>query len=314
MRPRNSSSDPRAATVLSAAALAATLLLLLSPLGGCGARNAPVFDPDSAFARLEEQVAIGPRHPGSPGHRAVQRYLVDRLRRSGAEVSLQPFEAVMSEGDTLRLINIIGNFNPGARRRVMLGAHYDTRPVADRDPDPGSRGTPIPGANDGASGVAVLLEIARLLGRREPPVGVDIVLFDGEDSGETGVAAGFCLGSTHFARNLKGYRPFAAIVVDMIGDRDLDIPMEGYSRAAAPALLDELYEIAAELGYGQFRRERGPAIVDDHLPLIQAGLSAVDLIDFDYAWWHTLEDTPDKCDPRSLEAVGRVLVEFLWRR
>ncbi|MDD3642746.1 MAG: M28 family peptidase, partial [Candidatus Krumholzibacteria bacterium] len=173
---------------------------------------------------------------------------------------------------------------------------------------------PIPGANDGASGVAVLLEIARLLGRHEPPVGVDIVLFDGEDSGETGAAADWCLGSAHFARNLRGYRPFAAIVIDMIGDRDLDIPMESYSLAAAPALLGELYDIASGLGYAQFRRERGPAIIDDHLPLIRAGLPAVDLIDFDYPWWHTLDDTPDKCSPRSLEAVGRVLVEYLWSR
>ena len=310
MRRRNSSSDPGA----EALSLAAALLLLLAPLPGCGAPDTPLFDPDSAFVRLEEQVAIGPRHPGSAGHRLVQRYLVDRLRSYGANVSLQPFDAVTSGGDTLRLINIIANFNPDSQRRVMLGAHYDTRPVADRDPDPAARSTPIPGANDGASGVAVLLEIARLLGIRAPRIGVDIVLFDGEDSGDTEAIGDWCLGSAYFARNLKGYRPFAAIVIDMIGDRDLEIPMEGYSRAAAPRLLDELYDIAAELGYAQFLRGRGPTMVDDHLPLIQAGLSAVDLIDFDYPWWHTLEDTPDKCSPRSLEAVGRVLDAYIRRR
>ncbi|MDD3642589.1 MAG: hypothetical protein PHQ19_03895, partial [Candidatus Krumholzibacteria bacterium] len=139
MRPRSSSSDRSRAALALAAALPAALLLLLSPLPGCGARDRPVFDPDSAFARLEEQVGIGPRHPGSPGHRAAQRYIVDRLRRSGADVSLQPFDTVTPAGDTLRMINIIGNFNSGARRRVLLGAHYDTRPVADRDPDPASR-------------------------------------------------------------------------------------------------------------------------------------------------------------------------------
>ena len=315
MRAQRSSSDRRAGCGTVAAVIpAAALYLLLSPLAGCGARDVPVFDPDSAFAMLEEQVRIGPRHPGSPGHRAVQRLLVDRLRRFGASVSLQPFEAVTPEGDTLRFVNIIGNYNRGARRRVLLGAHYDTRPVADRDPDPASRRIPIPGANDGASGVAVLLEIARQLDAHRPPVGVDIVLFDGEDSGDTDSAEGYCLGSTHFAGNLKGYRPAAAIILDMIGDRDLDIPMEGYSLAAAPVLLGELYDIAGELGYEQFRRERGQAIIDDHLPLIRAGLDAVDIIDFDYPWWHTLEDTPDKCSPASLEAVGRVVLEYLWRQ
>lgn len=311
MRPPNSSSDRRAA---AASALAAAVVLLTVALNGCGAARTAAFDPDTAFARLVEQVAIGQRYPGSPGHREVQRYLVDRLREYGAAVSLQPFDAVTRAGDTLRMINVIGNFNTGSPRRIMLGAHYDTRPVADRDPDPAARSTPIPGANDGASGVAVLLEIARQLGAGDPPVGVDIVLFDGEDSGETYLFDEWCLGSAHFARALRGYRPFAAIVVDMVGDRDLEIPMEQYSSAAAPALLGELYDIAGRLGYPQFRRTRGPAIIDDHVPLIRAGLPAVVLIDFDYPWWHTLADTPDKCSPASLEAVGAVLMEYIGSR
>ena len=311
MRLRNSSSRAgrRIATVvpvLTAAVLAA--------LTGCGSSGVPEFDSMSAFTFLEQQVDIGFRYPGSPEHKELQKYLTGKLQDFGANVSLQPFDAVLTTGDTLHLINIIGNYNKGASKRVMLAAHYDTRPYADRDPDPENRDKPILGANDGASGVAVLLEIARLLEQSEPPVGVDIVLFDGEDYGREGVPIDYCLGSAHFARRLRGYRPSAAIVIDMIGDRDLEIMMEGYSRAASHALLSELFDIAEGLGFEQFRREKTVAIIDDHLPLIQAGINAVDLIDFDYEYWHTLEDTPDKCSPESLDAVGKVLLHYIWRQ
>ena len=288
--------------------------VVLTVLTGCGSGGVPEFDSTSAFTFLEQQVDIGFRYPGSPEHKKLQKYLTGKLQDFGANVSLQPFDAVLTTGDTLHLINIIGNYNRGASKRVMLAAHYDTRPYADRDPDPANRDKPILGANDGASGVAVLLEIARLLGQSEPPVGVDIVLFDGEDYGREGVPIDYCLGSAHFARRLRGYRPSAAIVIDMIGDRDLEIMMEGYSRAASSELLGELFDIAEELGFEQFRREKTIAIIDDHLPLIQAGINAVDLIDFDYEYWHTLEDTPDKCSPGSLEAVGKVLLHYIWRQ
>jgi glutaminyl-peptide cyclotransferase len=311
MRPRNSSS--RTSSGISAA-IPLLAALILAAFAGCGAGGVPEFDSASAFDFLEEQVDIGYRYPGSAEHKQLQKYLADRLEEFGANVSLQPFEAVLTTGDTLSLINIIGNYNMKAPKRIMLAAHFDTRPFADRDPDPANRDKPILGANDGASGVAVLLEIARLLGENEPSVGVDIVLFDGEDYGREGSAVDFCLGSAHFARRLRGYRPAAAIVIDMIGDADLEIKMEGYSRAASPVLLGELFDIAEELGYEQFKRKKMGAIIDDHLPLIQAGVNAVDLIDFDYEYWHTLEDTPDKCSPESLEAVGRVLLHYIWRQ
>ncbi len=311
MLQRNSSSRALRRIALSAPFLAAVVLTAMT---SCGSGGVPEFDSDSAFAFLEEQVDIGFRYPGSPEHKKLQRYLVDRLQEFGADVSLQPFDAVLTTGDTLHLINIIGNYNKGASKRIMLAAHYDTRPYADRDPDPANRDKPILGANDGASGVAVLLEIARLLGENEPPVGVDIILFDGEDYGREGVAVDFCLGSTHFARRLKGYRPAAAIVIDMIGDSDLEIMMEGYSRAASPVLMGDLFDIAEELGFEQFRRKKMGAIIDDHVPLIQAGINAVDLIDFDYEYWHTLEDTPDKCSPASLDVVGKVLLHYIWRQ
>ena len=311
MRQRNSSSSTGRRIAAIVPVLTAVVLTVLT---GCGSGGVPEFDSASAFTLLEQQVDIGFRYPGSPEHRELQKYLTGKLQDFGANVSLQPFDAVLTTGDTLHLINIIGNYNKGASKRVMLAAHYDTRPYADRDPDPANRDKPILGANDGASGVAVLLEIARLLGQSEPPVGVDIVLFDGEDYGREGVPIDYCLGSAHFTRRLKGYRPSAAIVIDMIGDRDLEIKMEGYSRAASPKLLGELFDIAEELGFEQFCRENTVAIIDDHLPLIQAGINAVDLIDFDYEYWHTLEDTPDKCSPGSLEVVGKVLLHYIWRQ
>jgi glutaminyl-peptide cyclotransferase len=262
---------------------------------------------------LEEQCGLGPRYPGSQGHRALQRYIVDRLEQYGANVSLQPFEAVLTTGDTLRLINIIGNYNMKAKRRILLGAHYDTRPRADRDPEPAKRSSPIPGANDGGSGVAVLLEMARLLDLAGPPVGIDLVFFDGEDYGEEGSPADYILGSKYFARNMKRYMPSAVIVVDMVGERSSEIRMEGYSRAYAPQLVDEIFDIAENLGVEAFERTESVPLIDDHLPFIEAGLPAIVLIDFDYPFWHTLEDTPDKCSAESLEAVGCVLVEYVWR-
>ena len=280
-------------------------------LAGCAKGEPPAFNGDSAFVFLREQCDIGPRYPGSPGHAAVQRYLVEKLTSFGANVSLQPFEAVPAGGDTLRLVNIVAAYRAGAGKRILLGAHYDTRPRADRERDPANRSKPIIGANDGASGVAVLLEIARLLGSWKPPVGVDIVLFDGEDYGEEGNAQDYLLGSRRFAAGLGGYRPIAVIVVDMVGERDSRLPIEGFSSAASASLCARIYGIAGTLGVENFVQSQGPSIIDDHLPFIQAGLPAIDLIDFDYQHWHTLSDTPDKCAGSSLAAVGSVLVRFI---
>jgi glutaminyl-peptide cyclotransferase len=280
----------------------------------CEKGGPPPFDASSAFQMLVDQCEMGPRYPGSPNHKRLQRYLATKLEAYGANVSLQLFEGILTTGDTLHLINIIGNYNRGARKRVLLGAHYDTRPYADRDPDPVNRSKPIIGANDGASGVAVLLEIARLLGEHEPPIGVDIVLFDGEDYGREGAPRDYILGSTYFANHLKGYQPHAVIVVDMIGERDAEIPMEGFSKAASPHLVEELFSIAERLRVPTFKHVDGVSVIDDHLPFIQRGIPAVDLIDFEYPYWHTLEDTPDKCSAESLEAVGKVLMEYIWRQ
>jgi glutaminyl-peptide cyclotransferase len=279
---------------------------------GCEGGGGPRFEGDSAFVYLEQQCDLGPRFPGSPGHRALQRYIIGVLEQYGANVSLQPFEAVLTTGDTLRLVNIIANYNRDAKRRIMFGAHYDTRPRADRDPDPAKQHMPIPGANDGASGVAVLLEFARLFDRVRPPIGVDLVFFDGEDYGEDGVSADYILGSAHFALNLKNYRPSAVIIVDMVGERDVEIKVEAYSAAYSALLVDDIFTIAERLGVDAFKRTKGYPLIDDHLPFIRAGIPAIVLIDFDYPYWHTLDDTPDKCESESLGAVGSVLVEYIW--
>lgn len=296
----------RMLTILAAACVAALQCT------GCAKSAPPAFDGSSAFAHLEQQCALGPRYPGSPGHVAVQRYIAGKLEEFGARVTRQPFEAVLSTGDTLRLVNIVGSYRPDARKRILLGAHYDTRPRADRDPDPANRAKPILGANDGASGVAVLLELARLLSLAEPSVGVDLVFFDGEDWGEEGNTADYLLGSRRHAKGLGVRRPAAMILLDMVGERDSRIPIEGYSAAASPALCARIFGIARSLRIPNFVQAQGASIIDDHLPFIQAGIPAIDLIDFEYPYWHTLADTPDKCSSESLAAVGSVLVRYIW--
>jgi glutaminyl-peptide cyclotransferase len=279
---------------------------------GCARSAPPTFDGASAYVFLREQCDMGPRYPGSPGHAAIRRYLLERLASFGASVTQQPFEAVLSTGDTLRLVNIVGSYRPEARKRILLGAHYDTRPRADRDPDRAKRAQPIIGANDGGSGVAVLLEIARLLAASKPSVGVDLVFFDGEDWGEEGNTADYLLGSRRYAKSLGGRRPLAMILVDMVGERDSRIPVEGFSAAASPALCARIYGIARDLRVPNFVQSQGASIIDDHLPFVQAGIPAIDLIDFEYPHWHTLADTPDKCSGESLAAVGSVLVRYVW--
>ncbi|MBM3457885.1 MAG: M28 family peptidase [Armatimonadetes bacterium] len=275
------------------------------------------FDKQRAFQHLEKQVGFGPRVPNQPGHRACRDYLVETLRPLASRVELQEFTFPLG-GDSLSMANVIARI---ASRRdrggVLLCAHWDTRPTADYERDRERRRMPIPGANDGASGVAVLLEVARVLKRTPPPVPVMIVFFDGEDYGP-GLDRMF-LGSRYFAANLPRDVPRQGILLDMVGDKDLRIPQEANSRAAAGAVLREVYAIASRLGYGaQFPARPGQAIEDDHIPLHERGLQVIDLIDFNYgpghSWWHTLQDTPDKCSPESLKAVGDVVLEWVRTR
>ncbi|MFH1852077.1 MAG: M28 family peptidase [Candidatus Neomarinimicrobiota bacterium] len=291
----------------------------LLTLAGCR-RGVPNFDGERAFAQLERQCAFGPRNPGSTGYLACRAYLLEQLTVLADTVITQPFELTDPvTGEQHALTNIIGQFNRPAQRRILLGAHWDTRPWADRDPDPARRGEPIIGANDGASGVAVLLEVARILADRPPVMGVDIVFFDGEDLGENGDPASFARGSRFFARNLPLPHPAEAIVLDMIGDRELTIPVERYSHNHNPELVRKLWETARRLKLPAFQNRLGPVVYDDHVPLWEeAKIPAVDLIDFDYPnqfdnYWHTHSDLPRHCSAASLEQVGTLLIHHIYR-
>ncbi len=257
------------------------------------------FDGERAYQYALDQCAIGPRPAASEAGWATGDYIIAHLEELSWEVQTQEFEY---RGLPVR--NIIGKFGQGSV--VILGAHYDTRPVADKDPEHFNE--PIVGGNDGASGVAVLLELAAVLSQDELKNEVWLVFFDAEDMGRL-EGWPWCVGSSHMAKTLE-VEPEYVIVVDMVGDVQQELYYEGHSDIA---LRERLWGIAAELGYDEFISQERHSLIDDHLPFAQRGIPAVDIIDFDYPYWHTIEDTCDKISPESLERVGRVLEELLTR-
>ncbi len=273
------------------AALVATLLFL--------ARTThPPFDEARSFEYLRELVAFGPRSPGSAAHAAAADWLEAELTSLADQVSRQSV-VVPINGDTLRGTNIIASFNlqPKKNTRVMLSTHWDTRPWANRDPEPAAHSSPIPGANDGGSGVAILLEIARVLRESPIDIGVDLVLFDLEDSGRDTTVA-FALGSEFFAANNTEYRPSFGINLDMVCDAALQIPKEVNSVRGAGQIIDLIWEAAEKEGADVFVDRAGMAIMDDHTAFLKRGIRVVDLIQTPFPpYWHTLDDTIDKCSP-----------------
>ncbi len=278
----------------------------------------PSFSGTRAYEYLLRQTSFGPRNPNSKGHEACLGFLTSELRGLADSVELQPFVQRGYDGEMLRLTNIIAAFRPAARARLLLCAHWDTRPRAEYDEDKTRRNLPILGANDGASGVAVLLEIATLLHAQPPPIGVDIVLFDGEDYGREGDTPNYLLGSRYFAAHKRpSYQPRFGILMDMVGDTYLEIPKEGHSVRYAPDVLAMVWDKARELGYPQFLEGEGEEVIDDHLPLNEVGIKTIDIIDFDYPdqssrYWHTHQDIPEHCSPESLEAVGDVVTHVVF--
>ena len=261
------------------------------------------FNGQRAYHDVEYQVSLGPRIPGSAAHSQVVEWIGSELKIAGWETEVQSTELM---GQSLQ--NVIGRFGNG-RPWILIGAHYDTRLISDHDPVVEHRMTPVPGANDGASGVAVLLEIPRVLpGHLDPDLGqVWLVFFDAEDNGRI-PGWDWILGSKSFVNNLEEY-PDSVVIIDMIGDADLNIYKEENSH---PELIDEIWTQAEELGYGAyFRPEYKYKILDDHLPFLEAGIPAVDIIDFDYPFWHTVEDTPDKVSSNSLKIIGETLLAWL---
>ncbi|MFQ5400721.1 MAG: M28 family peptidase [Anaerolineae bacterium] len=262
------------------------------------------FDGEHAFAYLEAQMALGPRWPGSPGHTAVRDYIISQLSGLGWEVEEQPFDY-----QGFPASNIIARANQGQGDVIILGAHYDTRRIADQTPGAVEAELPVPGAVDGASGVAVLLELARTLDLDAIPREVWLAFFDVEDNGRGGIPGwDYIAGSAYMAANLAA-TPEAVVVVDMIGDADQQLFHEGNSD---PALRQLLWNTAAELGYGDvFVPSIRYTMIDDHLPFARRGIPAVDIIDFDYPYWHTVEDTADKASAASLMRVGHTLEVWL---
>lgn len=273
------------------------------------------FDSATAWKHLLKQTDFGPRFPGSEAHKATRDWLVDQLKTTCENVRTQEFTHEWSfNSKKVTMWNVIGEVNwKDAKTRVLLIAHWDTRPYADQDPVDKNRAKPIVGANDGASGVAVLLETMNAVkGRLPKDVGVMVLLTDGEDLGPT--LDEMFLGAVHFSKNMPTPKPDYGILLDMIGDKDLKVPIERNSYAYAPKVIRELYAHAAKVGLADtFPNQFGPWIEDDHIPLNEAGLPTVDLIDFEYAPWHTIHDTPDKCSAESLGKVGKLMETWLLK-
>ncbi len=287
-------------------------ILALPVLLSCGT-EVPQFNGERAYQYLLAQCEFGPRNPGSLGHERAKNYLISQLEERTPRVESQIFSFLDDKLDsTFQLTNIIASFYPEESQKLLLCAHWDTRPRADRDPLPQNRDRPIVGANDGASGVAVLLELAGILETKRPKYGVDIVLFDGEDYGEEGNLDNYLIGSRYFSKGMKPSDYRYGILLDMVGDEDLDIYMERNSLWYAPQFVKLIWDKAEEMGLTQFHRQVGPSVWDDHIPLNSQGTPTVDLIDFEYPHWHTMRDTPDKCSPASLQAVGDLLVHLLY--
>jgi glutaminyl-peptide cyclotransferase len=280
----------------------------------------PAFNPTRAFDYLTKQTSFGPRNPGSAGHQRCLNYLTKELQALTPSTELQSFTQDGYDGEKLHLTNIFSSINPKAVNRILLVSHWDTRPRADEDKDVSKQNQPILGANDGASGVAILLEIANDLKQSSPPIGVDILLDDGEDYGKQSDQDNYLLGTRYFAKHLKpDYHPSFGILLDMVGDSNLELMKEPLSMRYAPEVVDLVWSTARSLGVYQFTENVQHPVLDDHVPLNEAGIKAIDLIDFAYPdssnrYWHTTEDTPDKCSPASLQAVGKVLLEIIYHQ
>lgn len=291
--------------------LAAAIILAAALAAAAG--GIPSFDADRAWGDLLRQVEFGPRDPGSPGHAACGEWIAATLDSLGYRVERHHFSVDDPYGEgSLELTNFRA-WRPDAQGPPLaFAAHWDTRPRADLDPDPARRGEPILGANDGASGVAVLMELARLCAERRPPLPVEFLFFDGEDYGEQGDLQHYLLGSTRFVRDHPSFRPRLLVLLDMVGGRDLHITMEPYSRRAAPGQLQRIFDMAEDLDLPAFVPEIGPAVWDDHIPFIRHGVPAVDLVDFRFPEWHTLADTPAACSPSSLAQVGALTARMIF--
>lgn len=291
----------------------------------------PAFDGDSAYLYVKQQVDFGPRTPNSEAHDLCGDYLAAKLEAFGAKVYNQRADLTGYDGKTLKARNIIGAYNPESPRRVLLCAHWDSRPWADNDPDKANHRTPILGANDGASGVGVLLEVARQLQRQAPSIGIDIVFFDMEDYGtpqfveSTGDDSHtWCLGAQYWSRtpHVQGYNARFGILLDMVGAKDATFLKEGISMQYAPAVMKKVWKAAKKLGFDNyFVDENGGYVTDDHCPVNEiARIPCIDIVNCDMnnelssfgGFWHTVNDNMDVIDKNTLQAVGQTLLQVIY--
>ena len=288
--------------------------------------NLPELSRDSAFGYIEKQLSFGPRTPGSEAHAECADWMVSKFKEYGVPVKVQSFEATVYTGQTYTGKNIIASVNPEQRKRLLFCAHWDSRPFSDYDPDPSRRELAVPAANDGASGVAVLMEIARVFANADIPIGVDIILFDLEDHGNANPKAKntqttWCLGSQHWSKNRHepAYHAEFGILLDMVGAKGAHFSKELYSKEKAGIYVDKVWDLAHLLGYNDlFFNEDGRHITDDHLFVNQTGIQTLDIIHQDpdtetgfFEHWHTSTDNIDNIDKRTLGAVGNVLLNVL---
>ncbi|MFG6392244.1 MAG: M28 family peptidase [Candidatus Amulumruptor sp.] len=288
----------------------------------------PAFDADSAYAYVSRQVAMGPRVNNTAAHRRCEQWLVESMRQFGADTVIEQRGVVHDHaGRALDINNIIARFNPSATKRILLLAHYDTRPIADQDPDPAKRDKPVPGANDGASGVGVLLEVARQLGQKAAPVGVDILLTDAEDCGtDEGPDSEltWALGTQYFMEHLPyastTEMPAYAILLDMVGGTGATFKREYFSQRFAPEINAKVWNAANDAGLSaRFKSGQGPGVVDDHVFVNRGGIPAIDIIECENAetgsfppYWHTLADDMPIIDRSTLGDVGTVLMRIIY--
>ncbi|MDE5774627.1 MAG: M28 family peptidase [Muribaculaceae bacterium] len=283
---------------------------------------AATFSADSAYQFLKTQVEFGARVPNTPAHKATAQWLETKLRQYCDTVIVTPFKPLTFDNVRLDARNLFAQINPGISDRTLLLAHWDSRPWADKDPDPAMRDTPVDGANDGASGVAVILEIARLLRVNRDNVGVDILFVDAEDWGSEGDDDSWALGAQHFAQHppLDGYAPREAILLDMVGGKNPVFTREYFSQQSNPRLNQRIWRKAAELGYADIFVDRvETAVTDDHVRLIEAGIPAVDIIEYHPGQgfnptWHTTGDNLQNIDINTLDIVGNVVYQVITDR
>ena len=270
------------------------------------------FNGQLAMEHIAQQVSFGPRTADYSGKQKTLNYIQQLLQPEADQLVVQPFQAHGLSGNNLWASFYAADPKQRSQPRIMLAAHWDTRPIAERDKLPVNRAQPVIGANDGGSGVAVLLEMARLLSSQRAPVTVDLVFFDLEDMGNID-GLPFSIGATEFVRQNRFYRPTSGVVVDMVCDRDLAIPKERFSREGAADLQDQIWQIARSQGAEVFKDRTGTYIEDDHLPFLRAGLKVINLIHWPFPQsWHTSGDTIDRCSADSLQQVGRVISEFIY--